>query len=70
MNSNEPALFRAIRGPILLIALGALFLVDQFTQYGFWQTWPVLVILVGTLKLAEHLSARKPRDFETPEGAS
>lgn len=46
-------LVRAVRGPLLLIALGALLLVDRFTYFGFSQSWPILVILFGVLKLAE-----------------
>lgn len=69
MNSDSAALFRAIRGPILLIALGVLFLMDQLTQYEFWRTWPVLVILVGVLKLAEWLAGRGSGEYGAPGGA-
>ncbi len=43
----------AIRGPILLIALGLLFAADQFDYVEFSRTWPVLIILYGVLKLLE-----------------
>ena len=46
-------LIRAIRGPILLIALGVLLLLQRFTDFGFHRSWPILVILFGVLKLAE-----------------
>ncbi len=49
---NE-ALVAAIRGPILLIALGLLFLADQGGSFRFTQTWPALIILFGALKLLE-----------------
>lgn len=58
MNQTTGSLMRAIRGPILLIALGVLFTLDQFTTYGLRQTWPVLLILYGLLKLLERLAAR------------
>ena len=43
----------AIRGPVLLITLGALLAVDQFGIYSFGRTWPVLLIVFGIFKLAE-----------------
>jgi hypothetical protein len=51
-------LLQAVRGPILLIALGALLTIDHFGPYGFWRTWPVLLILFGLLKLLERMASR------------
>jgi hypothetical protein len=60
-----------IRGPILLIVLGSLFAIDQFTPYGFWRTWPVLVILFGLLKLLERLVERdRQAQQSVPPGGS
>jgi hypothetical protein len=42
---------RAIRGPITLITVGVLFALQNFTPYGFEQTWPVLLIVFGLLSL-------------------
>jgi hypothetical protein len=53
------SLVRAIRGPITLITLGILFALNNFTQYRFEQTWPVLLIVFGLLSLAR-------RSFEPP----
>ena len=50
--SSAP-LITAVRGPVLLIALGALFLADHFSTFEFTQTWPVLVIVFGVMKLLE-----------------
>lgn len=55
MNGSKPSMMCLIRGPIMLIALGALFAIDQFSSYSFWRTWPVLIILFGMLKLFERL---------------
>ena len=55
MSSNERPLVCAIRGPIMLIAIGSLFALAQFTQYGFHQTWPVLLIVLGLLKLLDRV---------------
>jgi hypothetical protein len=46
-------LIRAIRGPVLLIALGILLLMQRFTDFSLQRSWPILVILFGVLKLSE-----------------
>jgi hypothetical protein len=49
---------------VLLIAVGAMFLVDEFIpQWSFGKTWPVLLIIVGVLKLLDINRAPRP-----PEG--
>jgi len=49
--SQERSMIRAIRGPITLITVGALFALNNFTDYGFDKTWPVLLIVFGLLSL-------------------
>lgn len=44
-------LARAIRGPVTLIVVGALFAIDHMSPYSFRQTWPVLLIVFGILTL-------------------
>jgi uncharacterized membrane protein YphA (DoxX/SURF4 family) len=51
MDANDVNLVRAIRWPITLITLGVLFALNNFTDYGFHQTWPVLLIVFGLLTL-------------------
>jgi len=51
MNGSPPTMVRAIRGPVTLITLGVLFALNNFTQYGFSETWPVLLIVFGVLSL-------------------
>jgi hypothetical protein len=58
MNGTSGNLAQAIRGPLLLIALGILFAVDHAGGPGFWRTWPALIILVGVLKLFERVVSR------------
>jgi hypothetical protein len=48
---KDPSIVRAIRGPITLITVGALFALNNFTQYTFDRTWPVLLIVFGLLSL-------------------
>jgi hypothetical protein len=51
MNGRERSMVRAIRGPVTLITVGVLFAFNNFTQYGFDKTWPVLLIVFGLLSL-------------------
>jgi hypothetical protein len=52
VNDQSAYLVQAIRGPVILITIGVLFAFDRFTQFRFSQTWPVLLIVIGLLKLA------------------
>jgi hypothetical protein len=54
---------QAIRGPIMLIALGTLVEIDYLGVYGFWRTWPLLIIIFGLLKLLEHAGAKPPASY-------
>jgi hypothetical protein len=47
--NGDSSLARAVRGPIILITVGVLFALNNFTPYGFNQTWPVLLIVIGLL---------------------
>ncbi len=53
MSRNAAALVRATRGPVMLITVGGLAALDHFGPYGFRQTWPVLIIVFGLMKLLE-----------------
>ena len=57
------SLLVAIRGPVLLVALGLLMAADQLDRMSFSRTWPVLLILFGLFKLAEHLG---PKNVSPP----
>src|SRR5215472_16544730 len=42
---------RAIRGPIMVITVGVLFVLNNFTPYSFGETWSVLIIVAGLISL-------------------
>ena len=52
------SLIAAVRGPVLLLTLGLLMAADQMDRMSFGRTWPVLLIVFGLFKLAEHLGAK------------
>jgi hypothetical protein len=45
---------------VTLITLGALFALQNFTPYGFSQTWPVLLIVFGLLSLLGRMGPQTP----------
>lgn len=51
-------LMRALRGPLLLTTLGVLMAIDYDGGIAFGRTWPVLLIVFGLCKAAEHLGPR------------
>ena len=53
------ALVRALCGPLLLTILGVLLAADHMGRMSFGRTWPVLVIVFGVCKLAEHVGAKQ-----------
>ncbi|MBV8781762.1 MAG: hypothetical protein JO353_10230 [Phycisphaerae bacterium] len=43
-----------LMGPVILITLGVLFLVGQYShRYSFTDLWPILLIAIGAVKLLE-----------------
>ena len=56
MNNRWPLFFQAIRGPILLITIGILFAVHQAGVISFARTWPLIIIVIGLVKLAERMA--------------
>ena len=51
MSDYNGSVVRAIRGPVILITIGALFALNNFTPYHFDQTWPVILIVFGLMSL-------------------
>jgi hypothetical protein len=70
--NNQTSILRAIRGPITMIVVGVLFLIDHLGYYSFRQTWPVLLIVMGVLTLAARSGAfndvGRPGPGAGPEG--
>jgi hypothetical protein len=51
MNEESAAFLRAVRGPVIMITIGALFALDAFTPFSFGRTWPILLVVIGILNL-------------------
>jgi hypothetical protein len=68
MRQGEGSLIRAIRGPVTLITVGVLFALNNFTEYGFDKTWPVLLIVFGLLSLLRRGVEPVPPPIPPPYG--
>jgi hypothetical protein len=53
--NSVQGLLGALRGPILLITLGILLLLQRFADASFGKTWPILLIVFGVMKLVERM---------------
>lgn len=58
MTRSGAVLLQALRGPLMLASFGVLVAIDQAGNAPFWQTWPVLFIVYGVLKLLERAADR------------
>ena len=54
----SPSLLRSIRGPVMLVTLGTLFMIDHSGGASFHRTWPVLLIVIGVMRLGEYLGSK------------
>jgi hypothetical protein len=50
---------RALMGPLMLIATGAIFLLGRFTSHGFLQLWPLLLVIAGVVLWLEATASRE-----------
>jgi len=66
MNGRRASFVQAIRGPILLILIGVLFAMHQAGVLHFSQTWPLIIIMIGVLKLIERMAM--PQSPASPVG--
>jgi hypothetical protein len=55
MNSRASLFAQAIRGPIMLITVGILFAIHQAGVISFTRSWPLILIVVGVMKLFERM---------------
>ncbi len=57
---------RAYRGPIMIITIGVLFALNNFTPYNFGETWPVIIIVAGLISLLGRGTAPPPQPPAPP----
>ena len=52
-------LVRGLVGPILLITLGLIFLIGEYTRHGFSELWPFLLMVAGALAVFQSTASRE-----------
>ena len=62
--SRTVFILQAARGPILLITIGVLFAMHEAGLLQFSRTWPLILIVLGVVKLLERLAM--PQQVYTP----
>ena len=50
---------RCLMGPLMLITVGAIFLIGQYTRYNFGDLWPILLIVAGIVVLAQSFASKE-----------
>jgi hypothetical protein len=50
---------RGLMWPVVLITIGVLFLIGQYSRYGFFDLWPVILIVIGAVLVAQALVSRE-----------
>jgi hypothetical protein len=48
-----------LMGPLMLITVGAIFLVAQYTRYGIGDLWPLFMIVPGIIMLAQSFASKE-----------
>ena len=50
---------RGLMGPVMLITVGVLFLIRQYSHYGIGDLWPILLIVAGIVLVAQAMASRE-----------
>jgi hypothetical protein len=50
---NQYLLIRRLRWPVILVTFGVTALLDQYDILGYGRSWPLYLIVIGILQLAE-----------------
>jgi hypothetical protein len=50
---------RSLMGPFIIITVGVLFLIAQFSRYSFGDLWPILLIVIGAVLVAQQFASKQ-----------
>jgi hypothetical protein len=64
---NRYIMIRRLRGPAVLLLIGVMALLSQANILGWGQSWPLILILIGLLMLAER-AALASEGYPPPPG--
>lgn len=66
---NRYIFLRRIRGPVMILVFGVTALLNQWGILDFGQSWPLYLITLGLLKLAERAAWAQAQNEIPPAGA-
>lgn len=49
----------SLMGPLMIVTLGVLFMIAQFSRFSFGDLWPILLIVAGIILVAQHLASKQ-----------
>ncbi len=64
-DANQPSCkcphcrIRGLMGPLMIITVGVLFLIAEYSRYSFGELWPVLLIVAGVVLTAQSLASKE-----------
>ncbi|MGB7750664.1 MAG: DUF5668 domain-containing protein [Candidatus Acidiferrales bacterium] len=50
---------RGLMGPLMIITVGVLFLIGEYTRFTFLELWPILLIVAGVVLTAQSLASKE-----------
>ena len=50
---------RGLMGPLMIITVGVLFLIGEYTRFSFLELWPILLIVAGVVLTAQSLASKE-----------
>jgi hypothetical protein len=50
---------RGLMGPVMLITVGALFLIREYSRFSIGDLWPILLIVAGIVLVAQAMASRE-----------
>jgi hypothetical protein len=48
-----------LTGPVIIITVGVIFLLGEYTRYGIEQLWPLFLIVPGVFRLAQSFASNE-----------
>jgi hypothetical protein len=48
---------RGLMGPVVIITIGVIFLLGEYTRYNMGQLWPLLLVVIGVVRLAQSMAS-------------
>lgn len=50
---------RGLIGPVMLITVGVIFLIGEYTRYSVADLWPILLIVAGIISIWQSMASRE-----------